>query len=82
MESIQRMAPKGSPIVALAQQGVEVANHVIVAERSANNHQVQPSIGNQSNDRAKSARSEAASSVSGNRCLADNDAQWRITQNH
>jgi hypothetical protein len=29
MESIQRMAPKGSPLVALAQQGAKAANYVI-----------------------------------------------------
>jgi hypothetical protein len=38
MESIQCMAPEGSPLLALAQQGAEAANHVIVAERSAGNH--------------------------------------------
>jgi hypothetical protein len=31
MESIQRMAPEGSPLVALAQQRVEVVN-VVVAQ--------------------------------------------------
>jgi hypothetical protein len=29
MESIQRMSPKGSPLIALAQQGAEAANYVI-----------------------------------------------------
>jgi hypothetical protein len=29
MESSQRMAPKGYPLVALAQQGAEAANYVI-----------------------------------------------------
>jgi hypothetical protein len=29
MESIQRMTPEGSPLVALAQQGAEVANFVV-----------------------------------------------------
>jgi hypothetical protein len=36
IESIQRMAPEGSPLIALAQQGAEVVN-VIIAERSASN---------------------------------------------
>jgi hypothetical protein len=34
METIQRMAPDGSPITLLAQQGAEAANF-IVAEKSA-----------------------------------------------
>jgi hypothetical protein len=46
MESIQCMAPKGSPLLALAQQGAEVANHVIAAEQSAGNHRGEPSDGN------------------------------------
>jgi hypothetical protein len=29
MESIQQMAPEGSPLIALAQQGVEVMNIVV-----------------------------------------------------
>jgi hypothetical protein len=45
MESIQRMAPEGSPLVALAQQEAEVAN-VIVARRSTSNPQEEPSVGN------------------------------------
>jgi hypothetical protein len=45
------MAPEGPPLVALAQQGVEAANHVIVANRLAGNRQAEPSIGNRSNDR-------------------------------
>jgi hypothetical protein len=36
MESIQCMAPEGSPLVALAQQGAEAVNYVIV-ERSVDN---------------------------------------------
>jgi hypothetical protein len=70
METIQRMAPDGSPITLLAQQGAEAANF-IVAEKSAGQ-----------NDRVRHARSEAASSASPNRHLAENDACWRITQNH
>jgi hypothetical protein len=54
MESIQRMAPEGSPLVALAQHGAEVANFVI-KELSAGNPQGEPSVGNRSNDRAKRA---------------------------
>jgi hypothetical protein len=81
MESIQRMAPKGSPLIALAQQRAKAANYVI-AERSAGNHRREPSIGNHSNDGVRQAQSEAASSAHGNRPLADNDARQRITQNH
>jgi hypothetical protein len=45
MEIIQRMPPEGSPLIALAQQGDEVANYVI-AERSAGNPQREPSVSN------------------------------------
>jgi hypothetical protein len=80
-ESIQHMAPQGSPLLALAQQGAEPANHIIAAERSAGNHWREPSVGDRSDGRTKRARSEAASSISGNRCLADNDVCRWITQN-
>jgi hypothetical protein len=80
IESIQWMTPEGSPLVALAQQGAKVAN-VIVAQRSVDNPRGEPSVSNLSNDRGKGVWSEASSSASGNRHLADNDA-WRwITQN-
>jgi hypothetical protein len=52
MESIQRMAPEGSPLVALAQQGAEVVN-VVIAQRSTNNPQGEPSVSNRSNDQEK-----------------------------
>jgi hypothetical protein len=81
MESIQHMARKGSPLVALAQQGPEMANYII-AQRSVGNPQGEPSIGNRSNDWVKRARSEVASSTSGNHRLANNDTHQRITQNH
>jgi hypothetical protein len=55
MESIQRMTPEGSPLLALAQQGAEAASHVIAAERLAGNHRGEPSIDNQSDGRAKHA---------------------------
>jgi hypothetical protein len=55
MESIQRMTPEGSPLLALAQQGAEAASHVIAVERLAGNHRGEPSIGNQSDGRAKHA---------------------------
>jgi hypothetical protein len=80
MESIQWMTSEDSPLIALAQQGAEVAN-VIVAQRSTGNTRGESSVGNQSNDRGKRARSETASSASGNHCLADNDARRRFTQN-
>jgi hypothetical protein len=80
MESIQWMTLEGSPLIALAQQGAEVAN-VVVAQRSVDNPQGEPSIGNRSNDWGKRARSKVATSISDNHRLADNDT-WRwITQN-
>jgi hypothetical protein len=45
MESIQCMASKGSPLVALAKQGAEAANYII-GERSTDNPRGEPSIGN------------------------------------
>jgi hypothetical protein len=82
MESIQRMVSEGSPLIALAQQGVVTANHVIAAERLADNHRGEPYISNRSDGRAKQAQSEAPTTASGNRHLGDNDARWRITQNY
>jgi hypothetical protein len=74
------MVSEGCPLVALAQQRVEAANHVI-AERSVGNSRREPSIGNRSHDRARRARSEAASSAIGNNLLVDNDVRQWITQN-
>jgi hypothetical protein len=54
MESIQRMTPEGSPLIALAQHGADVVN-VIIAQRSIGNPRGEPSIDNQSNDRGKRA---------------------------
>jgi hypothetical protein len=48
MESIQRMAQEGSPLLALAQQGAKTANHVIAAERLTGSHRGEPSIGDRS----------------------------------
>jgi hypothetical protein len=78
METIQRMTPNGFPLAVLAQQGAEAMN-LIVAEKSAGVPRKKPSGGH--NDRARRARSEAASSASPNRHLAENDACRRITQN-
>jgi hypothetical protein len=72
METIQRMAPDGSPLALLAQQGAEVAN-LVVAEKSTGVHRREPSGGH--NDRARRARSEVASSFSPNQRLAGNDAR-------
>jgi hypothetical protein len=52
----------------------------VVAEKSASGPQREPSTSH--NDKARRARSEAASSASPNWHLAENDAHWRITQNH
>jgi hypothetical protein len=38
MESIQQMAPQGSPLVALAKQVAEAVGQIIVAEPSAGNY--------------------------------------------
>jgi hypothetical protein len=53
--------------------------NLIVAEKSASGSRREPSAGH--NDRARRARSEAASSASSNQHLAENDARRRITQN-
>jgi hypothetical protein len=79
METIQRMAPDGSPLALLAQQGVEAVN-LVVAEKSAGVPRGEPSAG--CNYRAGRARSEAASSASPKRHLSEHDARRRITQNH
>jgi hypothetical protein len=72
------MTPDGSPLALLAQQGAEAANLIIV-EKSAGVPRREPS--DVHNDRARRARSEAASSASPNRYLAENDAHRCITQN-
>jgi hypothetical protein len=82
MESIQQTVPHDSPLIALAEQGVEGAGNIIAAAPSVENHQGEPFGGNRSNDQGKRARSEAASSASDNRRLADNDVCRQITQNH
>jgi hypothetical protein len=43
MESIQRMALEGSPLVAMPQQGVKPTNNVIIAELLAENQRAEPS---------------------------------------
>jgi hypothetical protein len=78
METIQRMAPDGSPLALLAQQGAEAVN-LVVAEKSTDVPRKEPSGGH--NDRARRARSEVASSFSPNQRLAGNNARRRITQN-
>jgi hypothetical protein len=76
------MVPPDSPLIALAQQGVEAVGHIIVVAPIAGSHQSEPSCGNWSNDQAKRAWSEAATTDSSNMHLADNDAHRWITQNH
>jgi hypothetical protein len=49
METIQRMAPDGSSLALLAQQGAEAAN-LVVAEKSAGVPRGEPSVGR--NDQA------------------------------
>jgi hypothetical protein len=79
METIQHMAPNGSPLAVLAQQGVEATNHVIV-EKSTDIPPREPSVDD--NDQVRRARSEVASSTSSNHHLSEHDARRRITQNH
>jgi hypothetical protein len=78
METIQRMAPDGSLLALLAQQGAEEAN-LVIAEKSTDVPRREPSGAH--NDRARRAQSEVASSVSPNRRLAGNDVRRCITQN-
>jgi hypothetical protein len=79
METIQRMAPDGSPLALLAQQGAEAVN-LMIAEKSVGVPRGESSVGR--NDRAGRALSEAASSASPRRHLSEHDARRRITQNH
>jgi hypothetical protein len=79
METIQRMALDGSPLVVLAQQGAEATN-LVVAEKSVGFSWREPSVGD--NDRARRAQSEATSSASPNRRLSEHDARRYITQNY
>jgi hypothetical protein len=72
MATIQHMAPDGSPLVVLAQQGVEAVN-LVVAEKSAGIPRKEPSGGH--NDQARHAQSEVASSASSNRHIVKNDAR-------
>jgi hypothetical protein len=72
------MAPDGSPLAIVAQQGAEAANLVIM-EKSVGVLWRELSVGD--NDRAKHARSEVVSLASPNRRLSDHDAWRRITQN-
>jgi hypothetical protein len=78
METIQPMAPDGSPLALLAQQGVEAVN-LVGAEKSAGVPQGEPFVGH--NDRAGRAQSEAVSSASPRRHLSEHDARRCITQN-
>jgi hypothetical protein len=78
METIQHIAPDGSPLELLAQQGAEAAN-LIVAEKSASIPRGEQSASR--NNRARHVRNEAASSASPNRHLSELDVRWRITQN-
>jgi hypothetical protein len=55
--------------------------NLVTVEKSTGNPYREPSVGNRSHDLARRARSEAASLVSGDCCLADNVTRWQITQN-
>jgi hypothetical protein len=79
METIQCVAPDGSPLALLAQQRAKAVN-LIVAEKSASVPRREPFVGR--NDRVWRARSEAASSASPRRHLSEHNAHCRITQNH
>jgi hypothetical protein len=81
MESIQQMVPSDSPLITLAQEGVEVAGNIVAMAPMVGNYRGEPFGGNRLHDWAKRAGSEAASSASSNKRLADNDALWQIAQN-
>jgi hypothetical protein len=78
MEIIQCMAPDGSRLALLAQQGAEAVN-LVVAEKSAGIPRGELFAGH--NGRAGHARSEAASSASPKRHLSEHNARRCITQN-
>jgi hypothetical protein len=78
METIQRLAPDGSPFAHLAQQGAEAAN-LVLAEKSGSVPRGEPSAGR--NNRARHAQSEAASSANANLHRSEHDARRHITQN-
>jgi hypothetical protein len=78
IETIQCMAPDGSPLALLAQKGAEAVN-LIVAKKLAGVPRGEPFAGR--NNRAGRAQSEAASSASPNRHLFEHDARRCITQN-
>jgi hypothetical protein len=46
MESIQRIVLPDSPLIALAQQGVEAAGNIVTAAPTARNHRGEPIDGN------------------------------------
>jgi hypothetical protein len=73
------MVPDGSPLAILAQQEAEATN-IIVAEKSTGVPRRESSIGG--NDRARRARSEAASSAGPNHHMSEHDAWRRITLSH
>jgi hypothetical protein len=72
------MAPDGTPLAVLAQQGAEAAN-IVIAEKPAGVPRREPSVSD--NDRAMHARSEAVSSASPNCRLSEHDARRCITLN-
>jgi hypothetical protein len=78
MAPVQCMAPDGSRLALLAQQGAKAAN-LVVAEKSAGIPRGELFAGR--NGRAGRARSEAASSASPNRHLSEHNARRCITQN-
>jgi hypothetical protein len=50
MESIQRLVPQDSPLVALILQGVETMGQIIATQLSMGNQHSEPSIGNRSDN--------------------------------
>jgi hypothetical protein len=78
MKTIQCMAPDGSSLAILAQQGVEAVN-LVVTEKSVGFPWREPSVGD--NDRGRPTQSEVASSASPNHRLSEHDTRRHITQN-
>jgi hypothetical protein len=65
------MAPDGSPLAVLAQQGAETTN-LVIAKKSTDIPRREPSVDN--DDWARRARSEVAPSASANHRLSEHDA--------
>jgi hypothetical protein len=71
METILHMAPDGSLLAVLAQQGAVMTN-LVIAKKSTGIPRRDPSVDD--DDRARRARSKVAPSASANHRLSEHDA--------